>query len=105
MHVVARIASINLSFDDFVDEIFTKEAFLRSYAYHISPLNHSSLWPETNDTHIPLPPISRRLPGRPPNKRKRAESEKVLSGKKKKYNISRKGEIQYCKGYGVQGTT
>ena len=101
-HVVAGIASLNLNAKEFVDDCFKKETFLKCYAYTISPLNDSSLWPHVEDLHIPLPPKRRRLPGRPSHKRKINEAERELS-RKKNHSISRKGEQQFCRLCGGSG--
>nr|KAJ0219035.1 hypothetical protein LSAT_V11C300129730 [Lactuca sativa] len=44
--------------------MFSKEQFLKCYSANISPVNGSNLWPQTEFIK-PLPPVSRRMPGRP----------------------------------------
>ncbi|GJX00777.1 (R)-mandelonitrile lyase-like protein [Tanacetum coccineum] len=56
-------------------------------------------WPTTN-YQKPLPPIARRMPGRPPTKRKRDASE----GNDRNWNRrSRVGRIIHCKKCGEEG--
>ena len=49
-------------------------------------------WPET-PYQKPLPPLNRRIPGRPPHKIKRYASENDGN----RTRISRKGQINHCK--------
>ena len=92
VHGMAAIASQNLDPELYVADCFKKEKFLQSYAYIITPLNDSSLWPTDPDiTLFPLPPKRRRLPGRPATKRKRDKAERELSGKRRE-KVSRKGD-------------
>ncbi|KAL4564918.1 hypothetical protein LXL04_028994 [Taraxacum kok-saghyz] len=84
VHGMAAIASQNLDPELYVAACFKKEKFLQAYAYIITPLNDSSLWPTDPDiTLFPLPPKRRRLPGRPAIKMKRDKAEKELSGKRR----------------------
>ena len=48
--------------------------FVQTYRGNIRPLNGSSMWPKTNYTK-PLPPITKRMPGRPKVKRRRHVTE------------------------------
>nr|KAJ0210701.1 hypothetical protein LSAT_V11C400184910 [Lactuca sativa] len=70
-------------------------AFLRVYEYTIHPLNDNTLWPHMLDFHHILPPIRRRLPGRPCVKRKRDQAENKLSGNTR-HAISRAGVQHRC---------
>ena len=48
--------------------------FVQTYRGNIRPLNGSSMWPKTNYTK-PLPPIAKRMPGRPKVKRRKHVTE------------------------------
>ncbi|CAI9284540.1 unnamed protein product [Lactuca saligna] len=72
--------NVDAEVEEYVAEWFTKSAFLRAYEYNIHPLNDSTLWPRMPDVHLILPPIRRRLPGRPCMKRKRDQAENELGG-------------------------
>nr|KAJ0220123.1 hypothetical protein LSAT_V11C200099760 [Lactuca sativa] len=95
VHAICAISSLNLDPEEFVAEWFTKSAFLRAYEYTIHPLNDSTLWPHMLDFHQILPPIRRRLPGRPCIKRKRDQAENELSGNTR-HAISRAGVQHRC---------
>ncbi|CAI9259250.1 unnamed protein product [Lactuca saligna] len=56
--------------------MFSTTTFRKEYNYRISPMNSSDMWPETNYTP-PLPPINRRMPGRPTTKRKKSTTENI----------------------------
>ena len=93
---MTAIASQNLDPELYVADCFKKDKFLQAYAYIITPLNDSSLWPTDPDiTLFPLPPKRRRLPGRPATKRKSYKAERELSGKRRE-KVSRKGDQQMC---------
>nr|KAJ0224806.1 hypothetical protein LSAT_V11C100035230 [Lactuca sativa] len=95
VHAICAISSLNLDPEEFVAEWFTKSTFLRSYEYTIHPLNDSTLWPHMPIFHQILPPIRRRLPGRPCVKRKRDQAENELSGNTR-HTISRVGVQHRC---------
>ncbi|CAH1439040.1 unnamed protein product [Lactuca virosa] len=54
--------------------MFSKEQFLKCYSANISPVNGSNLWPQTEFIK-PLPPVSRRMTGRPKVNRRRHVTE------------------------------
>ncbi|XP_023761534.1 uncharacterized protein LOC111909973 [Lactuca sativa] len=95
VHAICVISSLNLDPEEFVAEWFTKSAFLRAYEYTIHPLNDSTLWPHMPDFHQILPPIRRRLHGRPCVKRKRHQAENELSGNTR-HTISRASVQHRC---------
>ena len=70
--------------------MFTRAMYLRTYAYQVFPMNGSKMWPVT--TYIPpLPPISRRMPGRPKTKRVRDSREGGAN-----HRVSKKGRKGLC---------
>ncbi|CAI9269996.1 unnamed protein product [Lactuca saligna] len=79
VHAISAISSLNLDVEAFVSNPYTKASFLSSYEYNIHPLNDSSEWPHVEGLHTTLPPLKRRLHGRPCVKRKRDQAERELS--------------------------
>ncbi|KAL7594646.1 hypothetical protein Lser_V15G29004 [Lactuca serriola] len=73
-HFVASISFLNRDVEAYVDNMFSTTTFRKAYNYIIAPMNSSDIWPETNYTPQ-LPMISRRMPGRPANKRKKSTTE------------------------------
>jgi len=96
---MAAIAKMNHDAYDYVHPCFSKEKFLATYAHSIQPMGGSVSWPKTSYTKI-LPPLSRRLPGRPKTKRKKGKFEQEDA---KRHKVDRSGGTQrcsYCQGYG-----
>ncbi|CAI9268328.1 unnamed protein product [Lactuca saligna] len=54
--------------------MFSTTTLRKAYNYRIAPINSSDMWPETNYTP-PLPPINRRMHGRPTTKRMKSTTE------------------------------
>ncbi|CAI9284262.1 unnamed protein product [Lactuca saligna] len=73
-HSVASTFFLNRDVEAYVYNMFSTTTFRKAYNYIIAPMNNSDMWPETNYTP-PLPPISRRMPGRPATKRKKSTTE------------------------------
>nr|KAJ0225689.1 hypothetical protein LSAT_V11C100036340 [Lactuca sativa] len=73
-HSIASVSYLNRDVEAYVDNMFSTTTFRKAYNYIISPMNGSDMWPETNCTP-PLPPISRRMHGRPATKRKKSTIE------------------------------
>ena len=97
VHSVASICFMNREVEEYVDPIFTRSMYDKTYQFQIFPMNGYQLWPET--TFIPpLPPKSRRMPGRPKTKRVRSASEKL--GKHKVCKVGKKVSCGICKGEG-----
>ncbi|CAH1418409.1 unnamed protein product [Lactuca virosa] len=74
VHAIATINYIHQMSDEYIDDMFSKEQFLKCYSANISPVNGSNLWPQTEFIN-PLPPMSRRMPDRPKVNRRRHVSE------------------------------
>jgi len=68
----AAINYINATPEEYISDYFSKDKFLECYMSNILP--RSNTWEETNFIK-PLPPLSRRMPGRPAIKRRRRPSE------------------------------
>ncbi|KAL3641418.1 hypothetical protein CASFOL_016386 [Castilleja foliolosa] len=90
-HAVAAIWKMKLKPEDFVDDCFHKQTYLRSYKPIMRPLIDRSLWPKTGHEPV-LPPILRNKPGRPKKKRKRGADEGRQS-----YKLSRASASLKCR--------
>ncbi|GJT45153.1 multidrug resistance-associated protein 5 [Tanacetum coccineum] len=73
-HRFASIYFLHKDPKEYVSEWYTKERFVSSYNHYIEGVNVMDQWPITSYQN-PKPPIIRRMPGRPPHKRKRDVSE------------------------------
>ena len=62
-----------------------------AYSTYIESMNDMDQWPKTT-YQKPLTPIKRRMPGRPPHKRKMDPSE----GDGARSRLSRKGQVVHC---------
>lgn len=75
VHAIAAMYFNQQNPEDFISPWFSTERFKSSYSTFLQPLNGSNLWPTTSYDK-PLPPVSRRMPGRPAVNRKRHATEK-----------------------------
>nr|KAJ0192741.1 hypothetical protein LSAT_V11C800426100 [Lactuca sativa] len=101
-HSVASISFLNRDVEAYVDNMFSTTTFRKAYNYRISPMNSSDMWPETNYTP-PLPPINRRMPGRPTTKRKKSTTENI--GTHKVSKAGKKIRCSICKEIGHNKAT
>ncbi|XP_076909294.1 uncharacterized protein LOC143566493 [Bidens hawaiensis] len=69
VHTIAALAFLNINPKTYVNPWFKKGMFKEAYKHCIKPVKGSMHWSKTNDIK-PLPPKERRMPGRPPVKRK-----------------------------------
>ncbi|KAL4558095.1 hypothetical protein LXL04_036291 [Taraxacum kok-saghyz] len=74
----------------FISRWFSVQNFKASYATNILPVNGSNLWARTAHTK-PLPPLARRMTGRPTVKRKRHVTESQDKYSQKKGTVSGRG--------------
>ncbi|CAI9270069.1 unnamed protein product [Lactuca saligna] len=70
--------------------MFSTTTFRKAYTYRIAPMNSSDMWPETNYTP-PLPPINRRMPGRPTTKMKKSTTKNTGT-----HGVSKAGKKIRC---------
>lgn len=92
-HAMAAILYVNKIPETYVPDCFRKTMFLEAYNHYLKPLNGMKMWPKTD--HIsPLPPLPRRMPGRPKVKRRRDAVERLLSSTGQ---IGRQGRKMTCK--------
>ncbi|GKD84108.1 reverse transcriptase domain-containing protein, partial [Tanacetum coccineum] len=97
-HGFAAIYFLHRDPEAYVSEWYTKERFVSSYNHYIKGMNGMNQWPITS-YQKPLPPIKRRMPGRPPHKRKIDFSKKDGNMSR----ISRKGQVNHCTLCGASG--
>ena len=90
-HGVAAIYFLHKEPDDFVSDWYKKGLYEAAYSTYIESMNGMDQWPKTT-YQKPLPPIKRRMPGRPPHKRKIDASE----GDGARTRLSRKGQVVHC---------
>ena len=91
-HGIAVIYFLHKEPYEYLSRWYSKEVFMSAYNHYIQSMNGMDQWPAT-EYQKPLPPIKRRMPGRPPHKRKRDASE---DDGKNRTRISRKGQTNHC---------
>src|ERR1044072_578380 len=69
-HACAAIARARGKPEEYVDSCYKREAYIKTYAHGITPMNGQNMWPETNEEYI-LPPLYKRGAGRPQKLRRR----------------------------------
>ncbi|GKA13491.1 zinc finger, PMZ-type containing protein [Tanacetum coccineum] len=90
VHVVAAYMHVGTDLDAGVSHWYSREAWFNAYQFSIKPVFGTNMWKRTNDVP-PLPPIIRKMPGRPQKKRIPAPGE--TSGSQ----VSRVGRTMTCK--------
>lgn len=91
-HGYAVIFHLHKNPDNYVSNYFKKTMFFNAYNHFINPLNGIEQWPPS-EHQKPLPPIARRMPGRPKHKRRRDAFE---GGNQDKTKVSRVGRVMHC---------
>ncbi|GKB72324.1 hypothetical protein Tco_0933736, partial [Tanacetum coccineum] len=77
--------------ENYVSDWYNKDVFVNAYNHYIEGMNGMDQWP-TTDYQKPLPPVVRRMPERPPHKRKRD----AMEDDGNRTRISRKGQLNHC---------
>ncbi|CAH1415993.1 unnamed protein product [Lactuca virosa] len=98
VHANAAINFIHQAPYAYINAYFSKEKFRQCYSTNIEPVNGSNLWAQTEYIK-PLPPMSRRMPGRPATKRKRHASEKERKFSTTKVKVARTTRCGNCLEY------
>ena len=93
-HGFAAIYFLHRDPEHYVSDWYSKDKYVAAYSKFIEGMNGMDQWPST-EYQKPLPPIKRRMPGRPAYKRKRDAFEKGDGGNRTR--ISRKGQPNHCK--------
>ncbi|GJX34953.1 calcium/proton exchanger [Tanacetum coccineum] len=68
VHVVAAYMHVGSDLDAGVSHWYSRESWFNAYQFSIKPVFGTNMWKRTNDVP-PLPPIIRKMPGRPQKKR------------------------------------
>ncbi|GJR93986.1 zinc finger, PMZ-type containing protein [Tanacetum coccineum] len=68
VHAVAAYMHVGTDLDAGVSHWYSREAWFNAYQFSIKPVFGTNMWKMTNDVP-PLPPIIRKMPGRPQKKR------------------------------------
>ncbi|GJT78122.1 transposase, MuDR, plant [Tanacetum coccineum] len=90
-HGIAAIYFLHKDPENYVSDWYNKDVFVNAYNHYIEGMNGMDQWP-TTDYQKPLPPFVRRMPGRPPHKRKRD----AIENDGNRTRISRKGQLNHC---------
>lgn len=98
-HAMAAVAFHGENPFSYVSDWFTEETYLNSYQFTVNPVRSRMFWPTSEQGPL-LPPLHKRMPGRPPKKRRR----EPLEGKNgSNTKLSRKGRIFKCGVCHVEG--
>ncbi|XP_028093387.1 uncharacterized protein LOC114293509 isoform X2 [Camellia sinensis] len=73
-HAAACISHRRMNIETFCDQAYQRHKFLGAYGDIIHPIHDESMWDEVPEEAL-KPPILKRLPGRPPNSRRREVGE------------------------------
>ncbi|GJY03108.1 zinc finger, PMZ-type containing protein [Tanacetum coccineum] len=90
VHAVAAYMHVGSDLDAGVSHWYSRESWFNAYQFSIKPVFGTNMWKMTNDVP-PLPPIIRKMPGRPQKKRIQAPGETNGS------QVSRVGRTMTCK--------
>ncbi|GJY47309.1 multidrug resistance-associated protein 5 [Tanacetum coccineum] len=97
-HGLAAIYFLHRDLEEYVSNWYKKDMFVAAYNHYITGMNGIGQWP-TTQYQKPLPPIKRRMPGRPPHKIKMDSSE----GDGNRTIVSRIGQVIHRKTCGGEG--
>ncbi|KAL7607472.1 hypothetical protein Lser_V15G15350 [Lactuca serriola] len=75
MHSVATISYLNSDVGNYVDPMYYGAIYKNTYKYPMRGMNGSNMWPPT-EFIPPLPPLKRKMPGRPKVNRRKDSSER-----------------------------
>ncbi|PWA73452.1 hypothetical protein CTI12_AA260810 [Artemisia annua] len=88
IHAVAGYMHLSRDPEDGVHHYYSQEMWARAYQFSIRPVLGTLFWARTNN-EAPLPPIIRKMPGRPRKKRIQAADENTTQ-------VSRRGRVIRC---------
>ncbi|KAL0442115.1 UNVERIFIED_CONTAM: hypothetical protein Sradi_0150400 [Sesamum radiatum] len=89
-HAALGISHRREDLDSYCDSRFFKENYMKAYKYSIHPVPDQTFWPHGVDvTPTLLPPIIKRMPGRPKKNRRKEQGEEP--------NAIRKSNMVKCK--------
>ncbi|GJU33170.1 hypothetical protein Tco_1176759 [Tanacetum coccineum] len=90
-HGCAAIYFLHKDPEDYISDWYGKHMFVSAYSTYIEGMNGMDQWPTTKYTK-PLPLVVKKMPGRPPHKRKRDACEKDDGNRTR---LGRKGVIMH----------
>ncbi|XP_038680322.1 uncharacterized protein LOC119981316 [Tripterygium wilfordii] len=96
-HAMAAIGYVQRQAEDFVNDCYTKEAYMSAYEFSVMPTNGTTLWPRVGGDPI-LPPKHSNAPGRAKKRRRRDTDEPITPS-----NLRRRYPVVKCTKCGVQG--
>ncbi|KAH6779662.1 hypothetical protein C2S52_010899 [Perilla frutescens var. hirtella] len=82
IHACRALHFLKVDAANFVDDCYSVQRYLDTYRYGIEPLDGPEMWLIAQGDTIE-PPLVRKLPGRPPKKRKRGLEEKEIGNSSK----------------------
>ncbi|XP_022850584.1 uncharacterized protein LOC111372463 [Olea europaea var. sylvestris] len=88
-HVIASVVSRGLNVSEFVDDIYKKDAYMRTYTPSISPITGPDAWP-TPGLNPLTPPVYTKRPGRPKKNRRKELNEVASSSQPKRSSQSKR---------------
>ena len=88
VHGTAAILKINKLPEQYVPNWFRKELYYATYHNYLSPVGGIDFWPDQSQYSKVLPPIVKKMPGRPRKKRVRAKGEGGSSTRVSKVGVS-----------------
>ena len=94
-HAICTIYDRQEQPEDYVSFWYSKEMYLRSYSYMMTPIAGENFWPLSHEAPISPPPL-KKMPGRPKTLRRKEEHEKE-SGQRL-HRTGREMTCQYCFG-------
>ncbi|WOL11106.1 transcription factor interactor and regulator CCHC(Zn) family [Canna indica] len=90
-HVISCIIWLKEDPDQYVDNYYKREAYMKTYEFLLEPLTGKDTWPEVGGPFV-LPPRVKKMSGRPKKKRRREINEDNSSTS----ILSRRGTIITC---------
>ncbi|GKE72220.1 (R)-mandelonitrile lyase-like protein [Tanacetum coccineum] len=103
-HGCAAIYFMHKDPEDYISDWYGKHMFVSAYSTYIEGMNGMDQWPTTKYTK-PLPLVVKKMPGRPPHKRKRDACEKDDGNRTRSCPIKGDGEGSASGSQGVSGSS
>ncbi|KAK3219493.1 hypothetical protein Dsin_013463 [Dipteronia sinensis] len=91
-HAMAVITGRRMNSNDFVHKYLTTEAYIKTYSYVIYHIPDETQWPQVQHVEV-LPPIEKKLPGRPKKNRKRGADEPRKNTRNSRNRCGNCGEL------------
>ncbi|XP_074290697.1 uncharacterized protein LOC141617401 [Silene latifolia] len=96
-HSMACMLEKRMDPKDYVDEVYSKERYMLTYAHSVSPMPGVKQWEPTGLLE-PLPPPMRTMPGRPKSKKRRKSAGEKEDQQVKR--LKRTNNCSHCGGLG-----